>query len=197
MRRSSRHTTIALVGVSSFATGAGVNTLDGDLPNVGPLFPVVCVTAVALTAIRRMTRTNDQRAKDLAETMRRREEEHREEMAEVRRREQDRCDRIEAVADLRVRSVYGRLDQVTGELRNTKSALEELQHDYGDLTRDYNAVVRDALAEPLPGQEARVQAAAVGYGQDGPHEHGPRRHRHRGPSPSLTVVETRDRQESV
>lgn len=198
MQRSPSHTAaVALVGVSTVGGGALAAT-DSDLPGIEPGFalPIVCATAAALAFMRRYATIQEQRMRTLFTGLARQHDERERDLdarerALARREESFR--RTELVTQLRVNSVYARLDMANAECRSERERRIEVEGEYRELCREYNDVVLE-VADAAPPQEADRPPLAVGEAGHAVHSRGPRRlymQRH-GPRPYLTVVDDQD-----
>lgn len=197
MRLTGPPTTIAVISMAGCAAGTGAIIIIDDLPDAGALAPLGCLTGIAIAALCHFSRTYARHARDLTQTTTRHQLDR---QRELDQRERDLADREAAInrklAVIDLRSVDARVSRLAADLRTERTAHAELQRDYEDLARDYNDLVRQELSRGVGHRQTTPQAAAVGYGPDPMHEHGPRRQQRRGPFPFLKVVETRDRQES-
>lgn len=205
MQRSSSHTaTVALVGVTTVGGGALAAT-ETDLLGVDPglALPIVCATAAMLAFLRRYAIAQEQRMRALFTGLARRHDERERdlearEMALANRQESFR--RVQAVAQLRVESVYARLDLTNQECTAERERRIQVEGEYRELCREFNDVVMEASEAQAPPEVAHRPPFAVG--QVGPTGHGrvPRRlyHQRRGPRPYLSVVDGSDeRQDSA
>ncbi|GGQ49455.1 hypothetical protein GCM10010250_21200 [Streptomyces althioticus] len=186
-RPSSRASTMALVGVS-IATGGAALVSGGPAALVNPsnVLSLTCVTAVAVSIVRRAVLRSEERARATLDKFARQQdlrEQQLMEREEALRRRERLVDQTLATTDLRIRSAYARVDQVLDERTKDRVRYAELRTEYQELVREYNALVLEAAANPTR------HPLAVGQTSPLPVVRGPRRIQRRGPHPQLEVVD--------
>ena len=186
-RPSSRASTMALVGVS-IATG-GAALVSGDpaaLVNPSNVLSLTCVTAVAVSTVRRAVLRSEERARAVLDKLQAQQELRERQLTdreEALRRRERLVDQTVATTNLRIRSAYARMDQVLDERTQDRVKYTELRNEYQELVREYNALVLEAAANPTH------HPLAVGQTGPLPVVAGPRRVQRRGPHPQLEVVD--------
>ncbi|MFI2434753.1 hypothetical protein [Streptomyces sp. NPDC018693] len=200
-RPSNRPNTMAVVGVGTVTGGAALAAGEGELAIApGITLPIVCLTAAAVSIVRRYIAHQEQRIRDLFTGLAR---QHAERERELDRREADLALREEAfqrtrwITDLRVAGLYARMDMMRDEWASEHLAHTELQVEYRELAREFNELCLESAQAP----PAEVHQSPVAVGQTSPagNSRGPRRQQQRrGPRPFLSVVEApRGHQDSV
>ncbi|KQW13598.1 hypothetical protein [Streptomyces sp. Root369] len=198
-RPSEQPATVALVGVSAASGGAALAYSDGAAFEPGVVLSFVCLTSAAVAVMRRTAARQERRMRSLFTDLSRQQDEREQQLAKREERAtlyEESVHRQSQTADLRVRSAYGRIDQLNAECREERERRIQVEVEYGELAREYNEVLLETAQVDLPSPTRSPRRVAVGQTNE---ERGPRRHpERRGPLPSLSVVDTpREHQESV
>ncbi|MFI9417986.1 hypothetical protein [Streptomyces werraensis] len=174
----------------SIAIGGAALVDPATLVSPSGVLPLTGVTAVAITTVRRAVRRSEKHARAALDKLVRQLEAREQQLAareEALARREKLVDQTVATTNLRIWSAHARLDQALDDRARERHRVAELESEYRELARDYNALALEAAQHWNP-STAHHPPLAVGQTGNLPAARGPRRNQRRGPHAPLEVV---------
>ncbi|WP_030672199.1 hypothetical protein [Streptomyces sp. NRRL B-1347] len=141
------------VAASAFTSGAAltaVGTRHDWADTATSILPVLCVTTVAVTTLRRWIHQQDQRTREAFASLASRHAQREDDLTQRERIITERekaADCREQVAELRLRSLSDRLDRTLNDLADVRQRYDGLRVDYDEVNAAHNRLVMQALID--------------------------------------------------